>query len=190
MSAYLCGVTGDACGGCVYGDEDLNTHDSLRDYAVRHLGATADYVPIEGSQVRVLKRDEFDTWFHHALTRQGWPVYKYGRGKRVARCLRVDDGELSWGSKKDDSKGARRAIKLTDIDEVVREPAPDAPEGTNPDAMICFIIKDGTGLKVLCTSVTDATLLTYGFKRIIAAYRRDAPPSPLFADDNPRDVAQ
>mmetsp|Transcript_19207 Transcript_19207/g.60413 ORF Transcript_19207/g.60413 Transcript_19207/m.60413 type:complete len:178 (-) Transcript_19207:377-910(-) len=159
-----------SCDACALIAEDFDTHDSLRQYAVRHLGAENDYVVSESSLIRDLSSNEFEEWFARAVTRQGWPVYKYGRGKRVARCLKVEDNELSWGSKKT-SATTRSTIPLVDIDEVVREPAPDAPEGTNPDALICFIVNDGTGLKVLCTSVTDAVLLTHGFKALITKSR-------------------
>lgn len=183
---YCIGPTVD-CGGCIQIDDDFDTHDSLRLYAVTHLGVPQEADSFESTNVRPLSKEEFDGWFHKALTRQGWPIYKYGRGKRVSRCLRIDEGKLSWGSRKEDTSVSRKSICIVDIVEVVREPAPDAPEGTNPDAMLCFIVKDGTGLKVLCKSVVDAVVLSYGFKVLVEAYRKEALQSSSIVS---RDVAQ
>lgn len=182
-----CVATNVDCSGCIQIDDDFDTHDSLRLYAVTHLGVSQSDDSLDGANARHLTKEEFDSWFSKALTRQGWPIYKYGRGKRVSRCLRIEEGKLSWGSRKDEETASRKSICIVDIVEVVREPAADAPEGTDPDAMLCFIVKDGTGLKVLCKSVVDAVVLSHGFKVLVEAYRKEALQSP---PDVTRDVAQ
>lgn len=162
------------CGGCFQIDEDFDSHESLRLFAATKFGL--EYEPEEGAMVRQLSEVEFEAWFRRTLERRGWPIYKYGRGKMISRCLRLDeDGELSWGSKKKNNGQKKTTISLSEVREVVREPAPDAPAGTNPEAMICFIVNDGTGLKVLCTKVIDAFLLTYGFKKILEKAPSPAP---------------
>lgn len=166
----LCAPTGYFCIGCGIEDFDTDSHNSLRLYATRYFNAPA-YQDSQEPDGREIRRDQFDHLFEVALTRQGWPILKYGKGVAVRRLLLVDeDGELSWGSRKDDGR-ARRTIPLSSIAEVLREPTPDAPAGSNPDAILCFAVSDGTGLKILCYSVCDAVVLYHGFKALIHKYK-------------------
>ena len=152
-----------SCDDCCSTSEKSDSQLMLRRYAYNYLGAPElEYnKPAKGSTE--LTPNEFSTEFRRCLRTRGWEVWKVGRGKKVPRKLMVsDDGVLTWGSKKDDD--ARKTIAIKDIDNVVRQPAADAPQGADPDASLCIIINDGTALKLLCNSVTDALVLVEGFK--------------------------
>jgi len=184
-SVFGCG-SGGCSTSCLADDLDWDRHAGLRLYALKQLGAPpSEYAPVppEVPVKAPTTEAEFQAEFETCLERQGWPVWKYGKGRKVPRCLLVENGELTWGSKKkttpatspaggqETKDGAaaevaavRTSISLEDISDVVREAAADAPANTNPAAMICFVVKDGTGLKILCRTVTDALILVAGFK--------------------------
>jgi len=116
--------------------------------------------------VRNLTDDEFKSVFKHTIERRGWPVLKYGKGKALKRCLKVegagDDAHLSWGSKKEGS--ATKQVKVAEIHDVVNAAFDDAPPNMDPACMLCFNISNRAGLKIIAHSKTDATVLIHGFK--------------------------
>ena len=133
-----------------------------------HLGAPdlddGDDVPT--GNVRNLTDDEFKSVFKHTIERRGWPVLKYGKGKALKRCLKVegagDDAHLSWGSKKEGA--ATKQVKVAEIHDVVNAAFDDAPPNMDPACMLCFNISNRAGLKIIAHSKTDATVLIHGFK--------------------------
>jgi len=163
---FFGGFCGDPCGGK---DAQQDSKSVLRQYALNYLGAPATEYS-KPKKVRELTPNEFHAEFRRCLRTRGWEVWKYGRGKKVPRKLMVsDDGMLTWGSRKE-SDDSRRAIPIKDIETVVRQAASDAPPNTDPNAMLCIIVKDGTALKLLCNSVTDAMVLAEGFKQLYYHY--------------------
>lgn len=117
----------------------------------------------DGANVRSLTDVEFKTVFKHTIERRGWPVRKYGKGKALKRCLKVEDGHLSWGSKKEDA-AATKKIMISEVHDVVNAAFDDAPADMDPDCMLCFNISNRAGLKIIANSKTDAILLIHGFK--------------------------
>ena len=142
-----------------------------------HLGAPdlddGDDVPT--GNVRNLTDDEFKSVFKHTIERRGWPVLKYGKGKALKRCLKVegagDDAHLSWGSKKEGS--ATKQVKVAEIHDVVNAAFDDAPPNMDPACMLCFNISNRAGLKIIAHSKTDATVLIHGFKLLTEAKSAD-----------------
>ena len=98
--------------------------------------------------MRNLTDDEFKSVFKHTIERRGWPVLKYGKGKALKRCLKVegagDDAHLSWGSKKEGS--ATKQVKVAEIHDVVNAAFDDAPPNMDPACMLCFNISNRAGL--------------------------------------------
>ena len=113
--------------------------------------------------MRSLTDVEFKTVFKHTIERRGWPVRKYGKGRALKRCLKVEDGHLSWGSKKEDA-AATKKIMISEVHDVVNAAFDDAPADMDPDCMLCFNISNRAGLKIIANSKTDAILLIHGFK--------------------------
>ncbi|KAK7248014.1 TATA-box binding protein [Aureococcus anophagefferens] len=169
MSSWLSCV-GTECLNCNLTDDpdEMDPFDSLRLYARVHLGAPdlddGDDVPT--GNVRNLTDDEFKSVFKHTIERRGWPVLKYGKGKALKRCLKVegagDDAHLSWGSKKEGA--ATKQVKVAEIHDVVNAAFDDAPPNMDPACMLCFNISNRAGLKIIAHSKTDATVLIHGFK--------------------------
>ncbi|KAH8044646.1 hypothetical protein JL721_12787 [Aureococcus anophagefferens] len=104
-----------------------------------------------GRRVRNLTDDEFKSVFKHTIERRGWPVLKYGKGKALKRCLKVegagDDAHLSWGSKKEGA--ATKQVKVAEIHDVVNAAFDDAPPNMDPACMLCFNISNRAGLKII-----------------------------------------
>ncbi|KAH8051191.1 hypothetical protein JL722_10890 [Aureococcus anophagefferens] len=177
MSSWLSCV-GTECLNCNLTDDpdEMDPFDSLRLYARVHTGAAkrvhlgapdlddGDDVPT--GNVRNLTDDEFKSVFKHTIERRGWPVLKYGKGKALKRCLKVegagDDAHLSWGSKKEGA--ATKQVKVAEIHDVVNAAFDDAPPNMDPACMLCFNISNRAGLKIIAHSKTDATVLIHGFK--------------------------
>lgn len=142
--------------------EEYDPFESLRLYARIHLGAPEekDVAPV-GKNVRSLTEDGFKEVFEHTITRRGWPVQKYGRGKALKRCLKIEDGMLTWGSKK---KGeVTKAVHVEEIKEVIQAAFDDAPPGLDELCMLCFNISNRAGLKIIANSQVDAIVLMHGF---------------------------
>mmetsp|Transcript_3533 Transcript_3533/g.11602 ORF Transcript_3533/g.11602 Transcript_3533/m.11602 type:complete len:177 (-) Transcript_3533:150-680(-) len=142
----------------------------LRQYARNYLGAPESEYDRPPKGLPELTPNEFQSVFRTCLRTRGWEVWKYGRFKKVSRKLMVStDGLLTWGSRKE-GDDIRKSIPIKDIETVVRQPADDAPPNADRDAMLCIIVKDGTALKILCNSVTDALVLAEGFKQLYYHY--------------------
>lgn len=147
--------------------------ESLRLYARVHLGAPeeADVAPT-GQRVRTLTEAEFKDVFTHVIERRGWPVRKYGRGKALKRCLKIEDGLLTWGSKKDDT-AATKAVLVSEIREVIQAVFDDAPPDVDELCMICFNISNRAGLKIIANCQADAIVLLHGFGLICEQSKMD-----------------
>ena len=173
---------------CVDDLDETDDFDRLRAYAVSRLGAppdSDDEGETSGCVTRVVSEpvdeQEFAQVFRRVLERRGWPVAKYGRGKALRRCLKVfasDDGalRLEWGSRKNNSDAAR-SVLLTEIVEISRVIFEDAPDYADPQTALCFNVGDTAALKILADTVTDATILAFGFGLLVdeARARRQNP---------------
>ena len=172
---------------CVDDLDEADDFDRLRAYAVSRLGAPPDDDEGEasGCVTRVVNEPvdeaEFAQVFRRVLERRGWPVAKYGRGRALRRCLKVfasDDGalRLEWGSRKNNSDAAR-SVLLTEIVEISRVIFEDAPVDADPQTALCFNVGDTAALKILADTVTDATILAFGFGLLVdeARARRQNP---------------
>ena len=162
---------------CVDDLDETDDFDRLRAYAVSRLGAPPEDEEGEasGCVTRVVSEpvdeQEFAQVFRRVLERRGWPVAKYGRGKALRRCLKVfaaEDGalRLEWGSRKNNSDAAR-SVLLTEIVEISRVIFEDAPPDADPQMALCFNVGDTAALKILADTVTDATILAYGFGLLV-----------------------
>ena len=170
---------------CVDDLDETDDFDRLRAYAVSRLGAPPDDEEGEASGCitkvvnEPVDEQEFAQVFRRVLERRGWPVAKYGRGKALRRCLKVfaEDGQdrLTWGSRK--SNDAVRSVLLTEIVEISRVIFEDAPVDADPQTALCFNVGDTAALKILADTVTDATILAYGFGLLVdeARARRQNP---------------
>ena len=173
---------------CVDDLDEADDFDRLRAYAVSRLGAppdSDDEGEASGCVTRVVNEpvdeQEFAQVFRRVLKRRGWPVAKYGRGKALRRCLKVfasEDGSvrLEWGSRKNNSDAAR-SVLLTEIVEISRVIFEDAPVDADPQTALCFNVGDTAALKILADTVTDATILAFGFGLLVdeARARRQNP---------------
>mmetsp|Transcript_13415 Transcript_13415/g.35672 ORF Transcript_13415/g.35672 Transcript_13415/m.35672 type:complete len:206 (+) Transcript_13415:294-911(+) len=172
---------------CVDDLDEADDFDRLRAYAVSRLGAPPDDEEGEasGCVTRVVSEpvdeQEFARVFRRVLERRGWPVAKYGRGKALRRCLKVfaaADGalRLEWGSRKNNSDAAR-SVLLTEIVDISRVIFEDAPDYADPQMALCFNVGDTAALKILADTVTDATILAFGFGLLVdeARARRQNP---------------
>ena len=173
---------------CVDDLDEADDFDRLRAYAVSRLGAppdSDDEGEASGCVTRVVNEPvdeaEFARVFRRVLERRGWPVAKYGRGKALRRCLKVfaaEDGSLrlEWGSRKNNSD-ATRSVLLTEIVEISRVIFEDAPDDADPQTALCFNVGDTAALKILADTVTDATILAFGFGLLVdeARARRQNP---------------
>ena len=170
---------------CVDDLDEADDFDRLRAYAVSRLGAPPDDDEGEasGCVTRVVNEpvdeQEFAQVFRRVLERRGWPVAKYGRGKALRRCLKVfaEDGQdrLTWGSRK--SNDAVRSVALVEIVDISRVIFEDAPLDADPQTALCFNVGDTAALKILADTVTDATILAFGFGLLVdeARARRQNP---------------
>ena len=170
---------------CVDDLDETDDFDRLRAYAVSRLGAPPDDDEGEasGCVTRVVNEPvdeaEFAQVFRRVLERRGWPVAKYGRGKALRRCLKVfaEDGQdrLTWGSRK--SNDAVRSVALVEIVDISRVIFEDAPLDADPQTALCFNVGDTAALKILADTVTDATILAFGFGLLVdeARARRQNP---------------
>ena len=173
---------------CVDDLDEADDFDRLRAYAVSRLGAppdSDDEGEAAGCVTRVVNEpvdeQEFAQVFRRVLERGGWPVAKYGRGKALRRCLKVfasEDGSLrlEWGSRKNNSDAAR-SVLLTEIVDISRVIFEDAPDYADPQMALCFNVGDTAALKILADTVTDATILAFGFGLLVdeARARRQNP---------------
>ena len=171
---------------CVDDLDEADDFDRLRAYAVSRLGAPPEDEEGEasGCVTRVVSEpvdeQEFAEVFRRVLERRGWPVAKYGRGRALRRCLKVfaADGalRLEWGSRKNNSDAAR-SVLLTEIVEISRVIFEDAPVDADPQTALCFNVGDTAALKILADTVTDATILAFGFGLLVdeARARRQNP---------------
>ena len=171
---------------CVDDLDETDDFDRLRAYAVSRLGAppdSDDEGETSGCVTRVVSEpvdeQEFAQVFRRVLERRGWPVAKYGRGKALRRCLKVfaEDGQdrLTWGSRK--SNDAVRSVALVEIVDISRVIFEDAPLDADPQTALCFNVGDTAALKILADTVTDATILAFGFGLLVdeARARRQNP---------------
>ena len=171
---------------CVDDLDETDDFDRLRAYAVSRLGAPPEDEEGEasGCVTRVVSEpvdeQEFAEVFRRVLERRGWPVAKYGRGRALRRCLKVfaADGalRLEWGSRKNNSDAAR-SVLLTEIVDISRVIFEDAPVDADPQTALCFNVGDTAALKILADTVTDATILAFGFGLLVdeARARRQNP---------------
>ena len=96
------------------------------------------------------------------------PVFRprYGRGKALKRCLKIEGGLLTWGSKKGDTPAgaaATKAVLVSEIREVINASFDDAPPDVDEACMLCFNISNRAGLKIIANSQADAVVLLHGF---------------------------
>ena len=73
---------------------------------------------------------------------------------------------LEWGSRKHNSDAAR-SVLLTEIVEISRVIFEDAPDYADPQMALCFNVGDTAALKILADTVTDATILAFGFGLLV-----------------------
>mmetsp|Transcript_23371 Transcript_23371/g.70010 ORF Transcript_23371/g.70010 Transcript_23371/m.70010 type:complete len:178 (+) Transcript_23371:179-712(+) len=99
---------------------------------------------------------------------------RYGRGKALRRCLKVEGGKLSWGSKKAEG-AATTAVPVAEIREVVQTAFDDAPPGMDEECMLCFNVSNRAGLKIIADSRTDAVVLMHGFGLLCDRLRHNPP---------------
>ena len=160
-------------GGAAARDVDIPSENGARlRYARAKLDAPADEARAAAAALtreEALSDAAFRETFERVVTRRGWSVRKYGRGKALRRCLKVERGRLGWGSRKAD--GADRDVPLDSICDVSIVAFDDAPAGEDPARALCFNVANRAGLKIMADSATDAIVLSHGFGLLCEEHR-------------------
>jgi len=153
-------------------DDEEEPYQALRLFARIHLqlpeGLAFDESVTEvPATVRNLTEDQFHKVFAETLIRRGFPVLKYGKGTSVKRCLQIDNGQLSWGSRKSDDASASKSVPVESIIHVGLTKFDDAPEDVDSSCCLAFNINNTSVLKIITYNPLDAQVLIHGFNYLI-----------------------
>ena len=179
---------------CECGESDGDRLRRLRHYASnRWMSGSYDAAIAEedfgGPAAYLPETDaDFADLFVKVMTRAGYPIIKYGRGKTVRRTLRVSDdlATMTWNSSKGGdgdapgSDGGPAKIFLHDVDAVDRAVFDDTPPGAEA-LCVAFHIPSFMGaravvtvFKVLVYFEADVHVLLNGFRILRDRLSRDA----------------